>query len=527
MQTAVSYYRFSSDNQRQESILAQQRVVRDYAKKNNIAIVQEYADEAISGTSDDRPAFQKMLAALRDGLHVDLVLVHKLDRFARNRYDAAVHRREIAQAGARLVAVDQPIDDSPEGVLIEGFLDSLSEYYSLNLAREVMKGLKETALQGKHTGGPPPLGYKVQDGRLALEPQEAEMVRGIFLGVLAGETYGQITDRLNRAGYRTRKGRAFGKNSLHDILKNEKYCGVYIYNRTAAKAVGTGKRNNHASKAPEEQIRIPGAIPSIVTQEEWEQVQEKLNKRKCGPRRQASGNQYLLTGKVFCAKCGSAMPGLSTTNRHGYQYFYYACERARRTHECRLKRIAKDKLESAVLHFLNQELFAPEKRRELADLIIQYVSVKGGYAERKKAIVKGKLADCQKRIDNIMIALERRPDDEDIYLRLDRLKTERDLLKKEMANIRQEGPIPVREVILEHLAQSAAALQTKEPAKCRPLVERYVDKIVVGEETVGVYLLCDYGSGVSIKLVDLGRIELYTNPKPRANVVTQWGFFTA
>lgn len=197
MQTAVAYARFSSDNQRQESITAQLRAIRDYAKKNSISVVQEFTDEAVSGTSDDRPAFLAMIDALKNGLRVDLVLVHKLDRFARNRYDAAVYRREIKLAGARLVPVDQPIDDSPEGVLIEGFLDSLSEYYSLNLAREVMKGMRETALQGKHTGGRPPLGYRVENERLVIEPGEAEVVRSIFLGVLAGNSYTQIMNMLN------------------------------------------------------------------------------------------------------------------------------------------------------------------------------------------------------------------------------------------------------------------------------------------------------------------------------------------
>ena len=158
MKTAVAYARFSSDNQREESIAAQLRAIREYAARNGIEIVRTY--------TDDRPGFQRMIADLRNGLRLDLVLVHKLDRFARNRYDGAVYRREIQKAGARLVAVDQPLDDSPEAVLLESLLEGLAEYYSKNLAREVMKGMREMALQAKHTGGIPPLGYDVgPDGR--------------------------------------------------------------------------------------------------------------------------------------------------------------------------------------------------------------------------------------------------------------------------------------------------------------------------------------------------------------------------
>ncbi|MGB9860485.1 MAG: recombinase family protein, partial [Moorellaceae bacterium] len=148
---AVAYARFSSDNQREESITAQLRAIREYAAKHNIIIIREYTDEARSATTDDRPGFLQMISDLRNGvIRPDLVLVHKLDRFARNRYDAAIYRREIQRAGARLIAVEQPLDDSPEGTFLEGILEAMAEYYSRNLGREVMKGMRETAFQCRH-----------------------------------------------------------------------------------------------------------------------------------------------------------------------------------------------------------------------------------------------------------------------------------------------------------------------------------------------------------------------------------------
>ena len=151
---AVIYARFSSDNQREESITAQVRACTEYAKRQSYSIEKIHTDEARSATTDDRPGFLRMIEEIKSrAVETNLLLVHKLDRFARNRYDSAVYRKALATAGVRLIAADQPLDDSPESVLLESLLEGLAEYYSRNLAREVMKGMKENAYQAQFNGG--------------------------------------------------------------------------------------------------------------------------------------------------------------------------------------------------------------------------------------------------------------------------------------------------------------------------------------------------------------------------------------
>ena len=158
MQTAYAYARFSSENQRTESIDAQLRAIREYCDREGIVLVRAYKDEAFSGRTDQRPQFLQMF---RDLGGIDFVIVHKLDRFARNRSDAAFYRAKLKEKGARLVSVSEPIGDSPIGIITEGMLETINEWYSANLGMEVKKGMKENVLQGKRNGGPPPTGYRI------------------------------------------------------------------------------------------------------------------------------------------------------------------------------------------------------------------------------------------------------------------------------------------------------------------------------------------------------------------------------
>lgn len=189
-----------------------------------------------------------MLNDSRYGLF-DLVIVHKLDRFARNRYDSAVSRKILRDNGVELYSVIEKFDNTPESIILEGLMETLNEYYSANLSREVMKGMRENALQCRYTGGYVPLGYRVDDtGHFRINEEEAEVVRRIFSGTIQGMSYRELQQEFNEKGIRTWTGKLFGKNSLYSILTNEKYIGVYVYNRAVSKD-SRGKRNNHRSKA--------------------------------------------------------------------------------------------------------------------------------------------------------------------------------------------------------------------------------------------------------------------------------------
>ena len=231
MKKAVAYARFSSDNQREESIDAQLRAIEEYAERNNILIIDNFIDEARSATNDNRPAFQKMIEASYNN-NFEHVLVHKLDRFSRDRYDSAIYKRKLKLNGVSVLSVLENLDNSPESIILESVLEGMNEYYSKNLSREVKKGLKENALKCKFNGGSPPLGYDVDDNKeLIINDDEARAVRLIYERYLSGHGYSTIQDNLNNLGYKTKKGNEFSKNSIYEILRKEKYIGKYVFKR--------------------------------------------------------------------------------------------------------------------------------------------------------------------------------------------------------------------------------------------------------------------------------------------------------
>lgn len=475
----MAYARFSSDNQREESITAQLRAIREYAARNGIQVIREYIDEARSGTTDDRPGFLQMIADLKDGLRVDLVLVHKLDRFARNRYDAAIYRREIQRAGARLVAVDQPLDDSPEGAFLEGILEAMAEYYSRNLAREVLKGMKENAYQARFNGGWVPLGYKVVDGKYQINETEAEAVRLIFSMVKEGRSFREVARELEARGYRSRRGKPFSVTAIHEILRNPKYVGVYRYNRAPRRI--DGKRNWRRAKSEEEIITVAGAVPAIIDQATWEEVQRILDsrKRKGGPRRRGP-NIYILTGKLVCGICGAPCVGHSRgrDKKTRGMYRYYECN-AKMRGECPSRSWRKDELEAKVLGDIANRVFADLPA--LADQIYAYYL---GREREKGSEAKNLLAalnEVSQKMDRLLDLVEAgQADPAAVGPRLNRLQAQRQDLENRLAALQKATPRYTREMILAYLEHVKGQLTGElEPHEARKFVESYVKKITL------------------------------------------------
>lgn len=207
MTKAAFYGRFSSNNQREESAEAQLRASSDFADRNNYEIVAKYIDRAKSGTSSrKRTEFLKIIKDAEKGLF-QVIIVHKLDRFSRDKYDSAFYKRKLKQCGVKLISVTEQLDDSPESVILESVIEGMAEYYSKNLARETMKGLKENAYQCKHTGGMPPLGYDVNsEKKYIINEREAESVRLIFEMYITGYSQSSMVNELNERGFKTKLG---------------------------------------------------------------------------------------------------------------------------------------------------------------------------------------------------------------------------------------------------------------------------------------------------------------------------------
>lgn len=329
MKTAVAYARFSTDMQREESIEAQLYDIKKFAEENNIIILKTYVDEGISGRSDDREAFKEMMNDAYNR-EFDYIIVHKVDRFARNKYLSAMYKHKLETRGVRVLYSNQNITDSPEGRLMEGFLENIAQYYSENLAQEVLKGLKANARKAQFNGGTPPIGYDINETKnYVINPHEAIVVKKIFDLYLDGNGYSSICKTINALGYRNKAGKEFVFNSIKPILTNKKYIGIYEYNKTSRKYDEHGKRNRKIKNEKKDIIILEDALPAIIEKEVFYKV-DSLIKSKQSVVQKHQKRKYLLKGLVYCGHCGNIMPGQSQTNRaDGNKYYYYRCKKCR------------------------------------------------------------------------------------------------------------------------------------------------------------------------------------------------------
>ena len=487
---AAAYCRFSSDLQREESIDAQLRAIKDYADRNNMVVATEYIDRAKSATTDNRPEFLQMIKDSAKG-EFTIVVVHKLDRFSRNRYDSAYYKRQLKRNGVSIRSVLENIDDSPESILLESVIEGLSEYYSKNLAREVMKGLKENARKGKHTGGTPPLGYDVDKNtnELIINEHEAEAVKVIFKRIIEGADYGELIRELQYKGYKTKRGNVFGKNSIYSILNNEKYIGNFIYNRSVGKDID-GKRNGHKFKPEEEWIRLEGAIPRIVSDEDFKIVQRILKSRMQLRKSSQAKHIYLLSGKVVCGVCGSNYNGDSRKRGDGSVWCSYQCNRRKRTTGvvCRNREISRDYIDRIVLKKLAEYVFSDKYISKVTDEYNTYlIEQNGDYIEKKKAYQK-KIKALKEDIDSIVDLLIKTKS-ETLIGRLSDLEDEKKKLEKELEKF-QDGTVRTK-VIEEEIAKVfniiRRRLEVGDIPNKRKIVEAYVDRVVVNPDKVVAY----------------------------------------
>lgn len=406
----VIYARYSSDNQRAESIDAQVYEIEKYARANGISIINIYTDEAKSATTDNRPSFKQMIADARRGVF-DIVLVHKLDRFARSRYDSVHYKRLLKLADVKLISVSEAIDqDEPMSVLMESLLEGMAEYYSLNLAKETMKGMDDNARKHKHNGGRPPLGLDVDsEGQyiISSDVNEVNAVRLIFDMYDQNYGYGAIIDELNNRGYATKAGNKFGKNSIHDILKNEKYTGTYTFNRAASKRVD-GKRNHHLSKPTGQIVRVEDAFPALIDKNLFERVRAKMGNRKHKESaRFRAKHDYLLSGLVFCGECKSAMVGNSVWRESGgerVKYTYYECNKRDRQHDCDNPPIRADVLDEIVLSGLYTTFFDPARLPDVTRTINEGIDEKIGDRDKEIESIKNNLEEVTSQVRGLVKA---------------------------------------------------------------------------------------------------------------------------
>ena len=357
--------RYSTDNQNPDSIDVQVSKCTQYCNQHGIPILGVFADEAVSGMKDTRPQFDAMMQQLRMGL-ADTVVIYDQSRMFRKMTAWFAFRDELAAMGVSVVSVTQPMIGGdlrdPTNFLTEGSMALFNQIWALQTRQKVMEKMQYMARNGQHTGGKPPLGYNVQDGKLVICPEEAAAVRRIFEAYAAGRSYKQIIAELNRDGIKTKRGGAFGTNSLHDLLHNEKYVGTLVYGKSIHAPDGT--RNTHGDN--DKAIRLENAIPPIIDRELFDAVQKRMGANKRAQSgRPSTVRDYPLRGKVFCGACKSPM-SISTSRG---RYYYYQCTQKKRQHNCDSARISAGKLEQIVAETVRQLLRNPEKADELIRIL--------------------------------------------------------------------------------------------------------------------------------------------------------------
>lgn len=403
------YARCSADKQAEKdlSIPAQLDCCRAGAEQRGWEVVAEFIDAAESATTDDRPQFREMIAAARERpAPFDYIVVWKFSRFSRNREDSVLYKRMLERNRVRVVSLNEPVDDSPAGRMLEAILESVDEFYSQNLAQDISRGLRKNASMGFRNGGPPPIGYRKRrtgpsEGapRSVLEPdpQWAPLVQRMFRMALAGEGVTAIAATLHAEGARTPRGKPILKTTVHKILTNDLYMGVSTW---GVKRTGLQKHK------PPEPIRVEDAHEPLVSPEDFAAVQRTLATRApeiVSPNTLA--NDYLLGGLVFCARCGGLFVG---HNARSGAYRYYACQTKKKlgAGACDAKALPKDETETAVIGLLRDELLQPAYIKQLVDLVNEEANAGSAAARAEVDAVAAQLADAKRKLDNLYRAIE-------------------------------------------------------------------------------------------------------------------------
>ena len=511
MLRAALYARYSSDNQRYESITAQLRASREYCKQRGYIVVKTYTDEAISGTSvAGRDAFQQMILDSSDDIF-DVVIFHKIDRNARDEIDYYTNVDRLRKNGVRYEYSAEGIDvTTTNGKLTEGIKVAVAAWYSRNLAQEVRKGQKENALQAKFNGGRPPLGYKIVNQRYEIEPREAEAVRLIFDMYLHGSGYIDIAAELNRRGFVTRNGKPFAKNSLYEILGNERYTGTYIFNRIVTDDFG--RRNNH--KINDAAIKIPGAIPAIIDAETFAAVELKRQKNKHRSSVFRAVEKYLLSGKVKCGMCGTPMSGHRVKMKDRV-YTYYCCNKSYlpAAVKCRQKQAGKEVLEKAVLQVVAENILsAPARQQIVKELAVQIAHIGDTTREERKTL-KAALAGAEQRLANLYKIIENGIFDDFDLERLNKTKAEIMDIKNKISNLPENADCLMLNVadIENAFKRLHAALLAGDKHAQQYCIDIFVTEVTVNEETIDIRLNVNPQQKFSVKMVETKHSPLHGN----------------
>ncbi len=479
---AALYARVSSDRQDVDlSVAAQMRALRDYARKNGYLVAREYVDEAESGRIADRPEFRKMIdAATKTNAPFREILVWKFSRFTRKREHAVAFKSLLRRKGVRVVSITEQADDTPTGKLLEGIIESVDEFYSENLAQEVLRGMREAASRGFWIGSRTPYGYNrvmVQDGpkkrpTLELDPDTSPVVERIFDMAQAGKGMLPIAETLNDEGLASPAGKLWSKNTVHFILKNEVYTGTLIWGARA--------------KDKAEPVRVEKAFPAIVSKTRFRRVNSLMRSRApkiAHPRRVASS--YLLSGLVKCKSCNRALSGQDAKSG---QFSYYVCQSImkRGKDACKTPRLNARRFEEMVVGKIRSNVLTDGNIRALVKVVDEQMDGVAQEQRTKLETIEDELEDVKRKLGRIWHFIETADDvemaDASARIREHRDRQERleDLAAEARAILSQRrADLDDVETIAAYAQDMSEFLKESELTERRAFIETFVKEIVV------------------------------------------------
>src|ERR1019366_2024452 len=370
-------------------------------------VVEQFIDEAESARTADRPEFQRMMGLSKQKEPpFTIILVWKLSRFARNREDSILYKAMLRKHGVTVVSINEHIEDSPSGRMLEGMIEVVDEFYSANLSVDTVRGMNENASRGFLNGGRAPYGYRrvkvkvgeIEKAKLEAVPEDAPLVKRAFQMSADGLGVKEIAKKLNGEGCKTRDGHEWTNTVLYYMLTNEAYTGVTVFN---------GYRYWDSKSGKEQKaIRVEGTHEALVTREQFEKVRQAFKERSftvTHPRAVAS--EYLLSGILYCGVCNAKMIG--TTAMSG-QFTYYGCQtylkKGRKA--CSAGLVNRDRLEGVVIAALESQVLTDENLAELVKLINEEANINRDTSGKRLAEVAVQTKALNGRLDKLYGALE-------------------------------------------------------------------------------------------------------------------------
>lgn len=486
--TAVGYGRVSTDRQADGfSLTNEKKSIVSVADKYGFQLCKYFSDDGYSGTNTNRPGYKSMMRYLKEN-EIDVVLVYKLDRFHRNETNLYNDMKLFQERGVRFIAINDSIDTSDESTsLLMAVQSAIAANFSRNLSKLSWEGLYAAAQNCQFTGGKPPYGYALDRDTMQLvqDTATAPAVKKMFELYANGHSSNDICAWLKENGYQTDLGNDFKPNSLNTIFHNERYCGIYTWNKATSKDA-LGKRNSHQYK--KDYMKIEGGIPAIVSKELFAAVQQRLKENAAKASNQKTARYYPLTGFMTCGKCGAPMCG-GVSYSKGRPYYKYHCNE-----KCGNKPIRADYAEIFVIHAINQCLFSEPSRESLREQLNAYAADQSREASSEYHKLKCKIAGLEKSQENLLQAIEKGNAKRVLTQRLERVSQKKEQAELQLTHFSRETHIFTDADLNALQKRFTSFLQTRKSICNSEFLRAVIDKIVVDDENIHITLK----SGIAI-----------------------------